>query len=199
MTDTTTIVPCHLRTIRGQKDPVVFRSGSQVMANSLDVAAFFGKQHSVVMRSIRTLIDNDKSCACNFALTSNGSEMPNGGTRKTPCYNMTRDGFSLLVMGFTGKRAQLWKTKYIEAFNKMEREIEFAEHLKAHDVSNRDTGVKRTDVGVDDMDAGLDLLRTAETALFAESYLDRETLIAIRGTIGQAIKKMAPVREHLDA
>lgn len=38
-------------------------------------------------------------------------------------YSMTRDGFSLLVMGFTGKSALEWKLKYIDAFNKMEEQI----------------------------------------------------------------------------
>ena len=39
------------------------------------------------------------------------------------CYDITRDGFSLLVMGFTGKKALEWKIKYIEAFNSMERQL----------------------------------------------------------------------------
>lgn len=38
-------------------------------------------------------------------------------------YIMNRDGFSLLAMGFTGKKALEWKLKYINAFNEMERQL----------------------------------------------------------------------------
>ncbi|EIT5471598.1 Rha family transcriptional regulator, partial [Campylobacter coli] len=50
-----------------------------------------------------------------------------------PCYNLTRDGFSLLVMGFTGEKAYKWKVEFIKAFNEMEkrlRNIEYEKHDK---------------------------------------------------------------------
>ncbi|EAH8206961.1 hypothetical protein ETH03_07295, partial [Campylobacter coli] len=50
-----------------------------------------------------------------------------------PCYNLTRDGFSLLVMGFTGEKAYKWKIEFIKAFNEMEkrlRNIEYEKHDK---------------------------------------------------------------------
>ena len=43
--------------------------------------------------------------------------------RKMPMYNLTRDGFSLLAMGFTGKTALQWKIAFIDAFNTMERTL----------------------------------------------------------------------------
>ncbi|WP_432442364.1 Rha family transcriptional regulator, partial [Campylobacter coli] len=46
-----------------------------------------------------------------------------GRERKYPYYNLTRDGFSLLAMGFTGKEALQWKILFIDAFNEMERII----------------------------------------------------------------------------
>lgn len=46
--------------------------------------------------------------------------MPNGGTRKVRAFNMTRDGFTLLAMGFTGKKALGFKLQYIQQFNVME-------------------------------------------------------------------------------
>ena len=48
---------------------------------------------------------------------------PNGGTRKLPCYQITRDGFAFLAMGFTGKRAAQFKEAYINAFNQMEQAL----------------------------------------------------------------------------
>lgn len=49
--------------------------------------------------------------------------------RQYPMYLMNRDGFSLLVMGFTGKEALDWKVKYIEAFNEMEKKLNDPEFL----------------------------------------------------------------------
>jgi Rha family phage regulatory protein len=72
------------------------------------------------MRDVRDLLRDAPGCACNFALTSVSVSQPNGGTREEPAYNMTRDGFLLLGMGFRGAKALRWKLQYIEAFNKME-------------------------------------------------------------------------------
>jgi hypothetical protein len=49
--------------------------------------------------------------------------MPTGGVRKSPAYELSRDGFTLLAMGFTGKKALRWKIRYIEAFNAMEEQL----------------------------------------------------------------------------
>ena len=56
----------------------------------------------------------------NFAL----SEYADTSGRKLPCYDLTRDGFSLLVMGFTGEKALQWKIRYIQAFNAMEQALQ---------------------------------------------------------------------------
>ncbi|MDE6102339.1 MAG: Rha family transcriptional regulator, partial [Ruminococcus sp.] len=57
----------------------------------------------------------------NFFIESTYKTKGNNKTYK--CYDVTRDGFSLLVMGLTGKKALEWKIKYIEAFNSMERQL----------------------------------------------------------------------------
>lgn len=96
-----------------------------VFANSRDVAAKFGKQHKDVLRSIDQLIAWEPSIARNFAL--NAVEVEVGfGTRKDRAFDMTRDGFALLAMGFTGKSALKWKLRYIEAFNMMEERLRAA-------------------------------------------------------------------------
>lgn len=123
MNDIITLIPCHARTVRGLDQPVVFVRDGSVYASSEDVAAFFGKQHNNVMRDIRTLISNDKSCALKFEQSQRDMKMPTGGTRNIAIYNMNRDGFTLLTMGFTGKRALNWKLKYIAAFNAMEAKL----------------------------------------------------------------------------
>lgn len=97
---------------------MVFEREGAVFANSRDVADYFGKRHDHVLRDIRHLV------AEGFPKFGEGSyTLPETGPQNHPCFDMDRDGFSLLAMGFTGKRALKWKLLYIEAFNKMEAEL----------------------------------------------------------------------------
>jgi Rha family phage regulatory protein len=91
------------------------------MASSLQVAKHFGKAHDNVLRDIRNLIKELPAewVSLNFEDISISTDLGHA-TRQDPAYLMTRDGFTLLAMGFTGKRALDWKLKYIEAFNQME-------------------------------------------------------------------------------
>ena len=89
------------------------------VVSSRNVAEVFKKRHADVIRSIQG-IECDKSFTeRNFAL----SEYQDKTGRLLPEYLMTRNGFTLLAMGFTGEKAMQWKIKYIEAFNKMEAEL----------------------------------------------------------------------------
>ena len=108
--------------------PIVHTEGNRVFATSKDVAAYFGKLHRDVLRAIEELLfATAKACARNFAHTWEAVPMPNGGTRRTPVYKMDRDGFTLLAMGFTGKKALEFKLKYIAAFNEAERRLKMLE------------------------------------------------------------------------
>jgi Rha family phage regulatory protein len=95
------------------------------VVSSLTVAAHFGKEHKNVLRDIRELLAHlpDELCALNFELTQIDVPMPGGGSRKDAVYNLSRDGFTLLAMGFRGKRALAWKIRYIQAFNAMEARL----------------------------------------------------------------------------
>ncbi|HAZ0265801.1 TPA: peptidase [Shigella sonnei] len=95
----------------------------QAVTSSLAVADFFSKRHDDVLKKIRILDCSPEFCARNFAETSILVHQPNGGTRKLPCYHITRDGFAFLAMGFTGKRAAQFKEAYINAFNQMEKQL----------------------------------------------------------------------------
>jgi len=99
-------------------------SGSPVVS-SLDVAAHFEKRHADILRAISTTVSDlpAEFSERNFALSSREYSIPNGGTREVPAYNLTRDGFTLLAMGFTGAKALAWKVRYIEAFNAMEAQL----------------------------------------------------------------------------
>ena len=97
----------------------------QILASSVEVAERFGKEHSKVKRSIQAL---EKDVA-NFGEMFNLSYYEDSYGRKQEEYCMNRDGFSLIVMGFTGKKALEWKLKYINAFNRMEETIKSGNYL----------------------------------------------------------------------
>ncbi len=95
----------------------------QVVTTSLKVAEYFGKDHKLVLRAIRNLECSAEFTGRNFAPCFYFSELRNNVKRKLPMYYMTRDGFTLLVMGFTGKIAARFKEAYINAFNEMEERL----------------------------------------------------------------------------
>ena len=102
------------------KDVVVTRNNDgELVVTSRQVAEDFGKQHQHVTQAIENLI-SENSLLKSMMMES---EYTTERGRKYKEYLLTRDGFSLLVMGFTGSRALEWKLKYIEAFNKMEQAI----------------------------------------------------------------------------
>jgi Rha family phage regulatory protein len=90
------------------------------VVSSRQVAEDFGKDHKNVIQSIENLIEQLKdNTAENSALFIKTSYVASNG-KTNPAYDLTRDGFSLLIMGFTGTNAIQWKLKYIDTFNKME-------------------------------------------------------------------------------
>lgn len=124
--------------IQGNPQALVTSYNGVLVADSLQVADSFGKAHKNVIRDIENLIHNieiaspilgsenqaTQNCVTNtepedyFIL----AEYQNRGKTYRK-YLLTRDGFSLLVMGFTGPAALHWKLLYIEAFNKMEQAL----------------------------------------------------------------------------
>lgn len=105
--------------------PIPIRNGGQkvtdsdkkAVTTSLKVAEYFGKQHKNVIQAIETLDCSGKFRELNFQLSA--YTVP-GQTRTYPFYEMTRDGFMFVVMGFNGKKAARVKESFIEAFNMME-------------------------------------------------------------------------------
>ncbi|MGZ5030531.1 MAG: Rha family transcriptional regulator [Methylobacter sp.] len=91
----------------------------QIKTTSLKIAEHFGKQHYRVLRAIESLDCSPEFNAANFGVV----EYIDAKGEKRPAYEITRDGFTFLAMGFTGKEAAKWKEAYINAFNAMEREL----------------------------------------------------------------------------
>ena len=107
--------------VKQEQQPIVFIQNGEVFANSRDVAEYFGKQHRHIIRDIEKLIAERVP---NFGQTVVYRENPSGGASiKSKAYNMDRDGFTLLAMSFSGKKALQFKLRYIEQFNAMEAEL----------------------------------------------------------------------------
>lgn len=101
-------------------DLVLQNEQGQDITTSLIVAEVFGKRNSDVMRDIRNLSCSKDFHERNFALMVKMNKLPQGGAQKTEYYEMTKDGFSFLVMGYTGAKAGEFKEKFINEFNKRE-------------------------------------------------------------------------------
>ena len=87
------------------------RKEEVTVVTSLDVAETFGKEHRNVLADIRN-IQSDISSAEFSALFYEETYTASNG-KKNPMYYMNRDGFTLLVMGYTGEKAMQFKLAYI--------------------------------------------------------------------------------------
>ena len=99
--------------------PVLEARAGQITATSLQVAEHFGKRHPDVLRAIRKLEVSEEFSRCNFAPRDYFDERG----KVQPMYDISRDGFAMLAMGFTGKEAARWKEAYISTFNAMEAKL----------------------------------------------------------------------------
>lgn len=92
--------------------------------DSLFVADFFEKQHKHVLRDIAKITQPTSGLSEEFIKNNFKEDKYKDVTgRKLPCYQMTRDGFTMLVMGYTGTKAMRFKELYIKRFNEMEEFI----------------------------------------------------------------------------
>ncbi|MFM5560613.1 Rha family transcriptional regulator [Aeromonas rivipollensis] len=93
------------------------------VTTSLKVAELFGKRHDDVLKKIRNLECSAEFNLRNFAEVSYEVVQPNGGKANYKAYEMTKDGFIFVVMGFTGAKAAATKEAYINAFNWMAEQL----------------------------------------------------------------------------
>lgn len=100
---------------------LVYLKKDEAMTDSLTVAESFGKRHTHVLDRIEQILSDDS--AENSAQCFRLSHYKDASGKMNKRYLMNRDGFTFLVMGFTGKKADKWKWEYIHAFNSMESVI----------------------------------------------------------------------------
>lgn len=103
---------------------IIENRNNQAVTTSLQVAETFGKKHKIVLKSIEDLLAN--GVAQNYATPQNkmfaeGAYTHPQNHQEYKMYYMNKDGFTLLAMGFTGKKAMQFKMEYIQAFNQMEK------------------------------------------------------------------------------
>lgn len=104
-------------------DHFVTSLDGQLITSSLLVAEAFHKEHKDVLRKIENLDITDDFLSAHFYAHNQKVTFGKGGQRDSKVYRMTKDGFMLLVMGFTGKRAMDIKIAYINAFNRMAAQL----------------------------------------------------------------------------
>lgn len=126
-----------MTTLPTQSHPEITIINGRVVTTSLAVANYFTKRHERVLDRIRNLECSAEFTEHNFVL----SDYTDCTGRKLPCYQITRDGFAFLAMGFTGKRAARFKEAYINAFNQMERSLSGAGAADMSSVAQNARGV----------------------------------------------------------
>ena len=104
---------------------IVYRGESnQPLTNSKLVAEVFGKEHRNVVRDIKNLIEGGVLKNEQTQMFEETTYINEQNKQSYTMFIMNQDGFTLLAMGFNGKKAMEFKLKYIEAFNAMKRQIE---------------------------------------------------------------------------
>lgn len=168
---------------------LVFNQNGAALTNSLLVAEKFGKRHDNIVRDIELL----KKDVLNFEEMFVEVNIPDTYGRDRKAYAITKDGFTLLAMGFTGKKALEFKLQYIEAFNQMESA------LKAIDTPELQMayGLMAAQKIIDDKVSQIKLLETEKHALVKDNqklapiadFVDRAILTSDTTVdVGQAAK-----------
>lgn len=111
-----------MKTNQDMNELVFKGQNDQVLTNSLLVAEKFGKEHQHVLRDIRTLIEGMSKIG-DTPLFVESTYINEQNKQEYPMFIMNRDGFTLLSMGFNGKKALKFKLDYIAAFNAMEKQL----------------------------------------------------------------------------
>ncbi|EBX8420741.1 Rha family transcriptional regulator [Salmonella enterica] len=114
-----TIEDAIMATIPALSHPQVTVENGRAVTTSVAVAEYFGKRHDNVIQKIKLL-----DCSSEFnALNFKDVTYTDAKGEKRPAYQITKNGFVFLVMGFTGKRAAAFKEAYIAEFDRMENEL----------------------------------------------------------------------------
>jgi Rha family phage regulatory protein len=172
---------------------MIIMHGSNATTTSLRVAEKFGKRHDDVLKAIRVLLaemppEGLRNFAEIFVEDSYG--------RKQPAYEMSRDGFSLLAMGFTGKKALQWKLKFLEGFNLMEQALLRQQNLSWQET--RSTGKQTRRMFTDTIAEFVEYVRTQDSQHSDQYFRHYTRMIYHTMGIDQPTVSRGTVRDFLD-
>nr|EFK6325620.1 Rha family transcriptional regulator [Escherichia coli] len=108
-----------MATIPALSQPEITITNGRVVTTSIAIAEFFDKRHDDVLKKIRLMDCSTEFNARNFADVT----YTDAKGEQRPMYQITKNGFVFLVMGFTGKKAAAFKEAYIAEFDRMEKEL----------------------------------------------------------------------------
>ncbi|MGQ6506263.1 Rha family transcriptional regulator [Serratia marcescens] len=114
--------------------PQVSIHDNKVVTTTEDVALYFGKQHHHVVQKLESLDCSPEFTIRNFSRMVKNKTIGSGAEREVIHYEMTKDGFVFLVMGFTGKKAAVFKEAYIAEFNRMEAQL-YSTRIGEHQIT----------------------------------------------------------------
>lgn len=147
---------------------VIQSAKGQDITTSLIVAEVFGKNHAHVIRDIESLHCSEEFRVANFGYTPYVHPQ---NKQTYPAYEITKDGFSFLVMGYTGARAGEFKEKFIGEFNKREALLKNEDYI---------------------LSRALNILQDRTRLLEAQVSQTQEQLVLAENTI----KQQAPIVEY---
>lgn len=154
----------------------------QPVVSSREVANNFEKEHRNVLRDVENIVKEGCSNLSRPLFIESKYQHPQNKQYYKE-YLLTRDGFSLLVMGFTGAKALKWKLKYIEAFNKMEQYIK-EQNKPSYMIDDR---VKRAEKWIE------------EEKERQQLQLENKQQTKVIEKQSEVIGEMAPKAEYFDA
>lgn len=160
---------------------LVIMKDQQAVTSSLQVAETFDKNHRDVMKRIRDLTAQNIAVGKMFIQ----STYLNRQGHSQPMYYMNRDGFTLLVVGFTGKKALEFKMQYIEAFNQMENELKQGYSTKNVGGYQVPSNYRGALLLAADLQEQVDIMKPK--ALFADSVSASHTTILV-GDLAKILK-----------
>ena len=145
----------------------------QMVTDSRNVAAVFGKEHYNVLRDIENL----KIGALNFECMFYEATAPDAYGREKKIYLMNRDGFTLLAMGFTGADAMKFKLQYIQAFNKLEAFYNSPEQIMSRALRIAESNIAKLSQKIEEKEQII--AQQKPKALFADAVAASQSSILI--------------------
>ena len=190
-----------------EQELVFLGNNGQAVTNSLKISEVFGKRNRDVLRDIRNLSCSKEFHERNFALMVNMSELPQGGSQKSEYYQITKNGFVFLVMGYTGAKAAQFKESYISAFDRMEAQLHAGSHrpdfsqLSRKDLARMlyESELEREHLAEELSSAQETSARTNRPSTYVPDRVDRlERIVlqAIEPLYSQRMKPELPKRKH---